>query len=131
MERGTVPWGWPCLCTCRSRSVSNGDGKSGRGPATSSTTQGKDLEIPGHETQKRRRRKIGAPKLQMHDPLHAVLRHIVVVEERVGYARDTEEKDAGGGEEERAEVGSLGGLGDGGVEGQKGCFLDRLISFFP
>ena len=66
----------------------------------------------------------------MHHPLHAVLRHIVVVEERVGYARDADEEDAGGGEEEGAEVGSLGGLGDGGVEGEEGCFLDRLILSF-
>ena len=66
----------------------------------------------------------------MHHPLHAVLRHIVVVEERVSDARDAEEEDAGGGEEEGAEVGSLGGLGDGGVEGQEGCFLDRLITIF-
>ena len=27
-----------------------------------------------------------APKLQMHDPLHAVLGHIAVVQKRVGYA---------------------------------------------
>ena len=66
----------------------------------------------------------------MHHPLHAVLRHIVVVKERVCYARDAEEEDAGGGEEKGAEVGSLGGLGDGGVEGEEGCFLDRLITFF-
>ena len=66
----------------------------------------------------------------MHDTLHAVLRHIVEVKERIGYARDAEEEDARGGEEEGAEVGSLGGLGDRGVEGQEGCFLDRLISIF-
>ena len=66
----------------------------------------------------------------MHHPLHAVLRHIIVVEERVGYARDAEEEDTRGGEEEGAEVSSLGGLGDGGVEGQEGCFLDRLITIF-
>lgn len=63
----------------------------------------------------------------MHNPLHAILRHIVVVEERVSYARDAEEQDAGCGEEEGAEVGSLGGLGDGGVDGEEGCFLDRLV----
>ena len=66
----------------------------------------------------------------MHQPLHAVLRHIVVVKERVGYARDADEEDAGGGEEEGAEVRSLGGFGDSGVEGQEGCFLDRLITIF-
>lgn len=27
-----------------------------------------------------------SPKLQMHDPLHAILRHIVIIEERVRYA---------------------------------------------
>ena len=66
----------------------------------------------------------------MHHPLHAVLRYIVVVEERVGYARDADEEDAGGGEEKGAEVCSLRGLGDGGVEGQESCFLDRLITIF-
>lgn len=62
------------------------------------------------------------PKLQMHHPLDAILRYIVVVEERVRYARDAEEQDAGCGEEEGAEVGSLGGLGDGGVDGDEGRF---------
>lgn len=62
----------------------------------------------------------------MQDPLHAVLRHIVVVEERVGYARDAEEEDAGRGEEEGAEVGSLGGFGDGGVEGEEGRLLGSV-----
>lgn len=61
------------------------------------------------------------PELQMHHPLHAILRHIVVVEQRVSYARDAEEQDARRGEEEGAEVGSLGGLGDGGVDGEEGC----------
>lgn len=69
---------------------------------------------------------LSAPELQMQNPLHAILRHIVVVEERVGYARDAEEEDAGCGEEEGAEVGSLGGLGGGGVDGEEGCFLDGL-----
>ena len=59
----------------------------------------------------------------MQDPLDAVLRDVVVVEERVGYARDAEEQDAGRGEEEGAEVGPLGGLGEGGAEGQEGRFL--------
>ena len=54
----------------------------------------------------------------MYDPLHAVLRHIIVVEERVGYAGDAEEEDAGCGEEEGAEIGSLGRLGDGGLDGE-------------
>lgn len=71
--------------------------------------------------------KQNAPELQMHDPLHAILRYIVVVEERVRHARDTEEQDAGCGEEEGAEVGSLGGLGDGGMDGDQGCFLVRLV----
>lgn len=62
----------------------------------------------------------------MQDSLHAVLRDIVVVEERVGYARDTEEEDASRGEEEGAEVGSLGRLGDGGVEGEEGCLLGSV-----
>ena len=62
----------------------------------------------------------------MYNPLNPILRHIVVVEQRVGYARDAEEQDAGRGEEESAEVGSLGGLGDGGVDGQEGCFLASL-----
>lgn len=70
-----------------------------------------------------KKKNIHIPKLQVQDPLHAVLRDIVVVEERVGYARDAEEEDAGRGEEESAEVGSLGGLGDGGVEGQEGRLL--------
>lgn len=64
------------------------------------------------------------PKLQVQDPLHAVLRDIVVVEERIGDARDAEEEDTGRGEEEGAEVGSLGGLGDGGVEGEERRLLD-------
>ncbi len=66
----------------------------------------------------------------MHDPLHDTLRYIVVVEQRVSYARDAEEQDAGCGEEEGAEVGSLGGFGDGGVDGEEGCFLDRLVVVF-
>lgn len=64
------------------------------------------------------------PKLQVQDPLHAVLRDIVVVEERIGDARDAEEEDTGRGEEEGAEVGSLGGLGYGGVEGEERRLLD-------
>ena len=68
-----------------------------------------------------------APKLQMHDPLHAVLRHIVVVKQRVGYARDTEEQDARCGEEEGAEIGSLCGFGDGGVDWEESCFLDHSV----
>lgn len=60
----------------------------------------------------------------MQNPLYAILRHVVVIEEGVGYARDAEEQDAGCGEEEGAEVGSLGGLGGGGVDGDEGCFLD-------
>lgn len=75
----------------------------------------------------RNTRETNAPELQMHHPLHAILRHIVVVEQRVSYARDAEEQDARRGEEEGAEVGSLGGLGDGGVDGEEGCILDRLV----
>ena len=63
----------------------------------------------------------------MHNPLHAILWHIVVVEERVRYARDAEEQEAACGEEEGAEVGSLGRLGYGGVKGEEGCILDRLV----
>ena len=66
----------------------------------------------------------------MHDPLDAILRDIVVVKQRVSYARDAEEQNAGCGEEEGAEVGSLGGFGDGGVDGEEGCFLDRLVGAF-
>ena len=66
------------------------------------------------------------PKLQMHNPFHAILRYIIVVKQRVSYARDAEEQNAGCGEEEGTEVGSLGGLGDGGVDGEEGCFLDRF-----
>ena len=63
----------------------------------------------------------------MHNPLHAILGNIVVVKERVSYTRDAEEEDAGCGEEEGTEVGSLGGLGDGGVDWEEGCFLDRSV----
>lgn len=66
----------------------------------------------------------------MHNALNAVLRHIIVVKQRVGYARNTEEQDARCGEEEGTEVGSLGGFGDGGVEGEEGCFLSRLVIAF-
>ena len=66
----------------------------------------------------------------MHDPLDAVLRYIVVVEQGVSDARDAAEQNAGCGEEEGAEVGSLGGLGDGGVDGEEGCFLDCLVVIF-
>lgn len=71
---------------------------------------------------------MSAPELQIHDPLHAVLRHVVVVEEGVGYARDAEEEDAGRGEEEGAEVGSQGGLGDGGVDGDEGFVLNPYLA---
>lgn len=64
----------------------------------------------------------------MHNPLDAILRHVVVVEERVGDARDAEEEDARRGEEEGAEVGSQGGLGDGGVEGEEGRSLGDFFS---
>lgn len=63
----------------------------------------------------------------MHNPLHAILRYIIVVEQRVSYARDAEEQDAGRGEEEATDVGSLGGLREDGVDGKEGCFLDRLV----
>lgn len=108
MERWAVPWGWPCLYRIVSVSVSN---------------PRKKLHGSVDETE-------NAPKLQMHHPLDAILRYIVVVEERVRYARDAEEQDAGCGEEEGAEVGSLGGLGDGGVDGDEGRFLDRLVAGF-
>ena len=72
--------------------------------------------------------KLNAPELQMHDPLHAILWYIIVIEERVSYARDAEEQNAGRREEKGAEVGSLGGLGDSGVEGEEGCFLDHFKS---
>ena len=73
-----------------------------------------------------RRREMNAPKLQMHNPLYTILRYIIVVEQRVCYARDTEEDNAGCGEEEGTDIGSLRGLGDGGVNGEEGCFLDHL-----
>ena len=66
---------------------------------------------------------VDGPELEMDDPVNPYLRDVAEVKDPVGGAGDTEEEDAGDGEEGSSKIGFLGRLGDGRLEWNEGCIL--------
>lgn len=59
----------------------------------------------------------------MNDPLHANLRYVTVIKNRVGYAGDAKQKQARGHKQKGAQIGLLRRFGYRGMKGDKGGVL--------